>query len=186
MNLRCDDVQPVRSTLVQAHVARVIDGAAEALDRKYEQLTKRRGAIEREQAQLRSEAEPEAAFEPTPQANCRGIAVGARGNGSEERHYRLDAARERACPTTHHDASHPASARLPARPAGAGDDHRPRAGRGAVGGLSCRLRRPLRPEEWELTRRGPRPDHIRRDRHGDAEPVLVGDVHGRLRLRDRR
>ena len=53
------------------------------LDRKYEQLTKRRGAIEREQAQLRSEAEPEAAFEPTPQANCRGIVVGARGKQRE-------------------------------------------------------------------------------------------------------
>ena len=29
-------------------------------------------------------------------------------------------------------------------------------------------------------------DHIRRDRRGDAEPVLAGDVHRRLRLRDRR
>ena len=78
-------------------------------------------------------------------------------HGSEERHYRLDAARQRACPITRHGASHPAQARLPARQAGAGDDHRPRAGRGAVGGLGSRRvavhRSPRR--EWFPTAHAP-------------------------------
>ena len=61
-------------------------------------------------------------------------------HGPQQRHHRLDAARERARQPAASGAPHPPPARLPARQAGEGDTDSARAGRGAVRRLGSQLR----------------------------------------------
>ena len=81
----------------------------------------------------------------------------ARGDRAPQRHHRLDVARERTSAVTGAGASHPQPPRLSAGQAGAGDTHRPRAGRGAIGGLggSCVAVRRSACRQWFTTARAP-------------------------------
>ena len=56
---------------------------------------------------------------------------------AQQRHHRLDPARERARQPASTGPSHPAQARLPAGQAGACNANGARTGRGAVGGMGC-------------------------------------------------
>ena len=61
--------------------------------------------------------------------------AGARADRPQQRHHRLDAARERARAAPRPRPAHPAQARLPAGQAGESDTDRPGAGGGAIGGV---------------------------------------------------
>ena len=95
-------------------------------------LYRRRGRLLRrpgDQRQRREGARRRHAHDDRPRAG---------GDRPEERHHRLDRARERPRPAPRHRQAHPAQVRLPARQAGEGDTDGPGAGRGAVRGMGGR------------------------------------------------